>query len=80
VLGAVADWDDQTELLAAVVDRLGQTNYLLHRAHFKGGEPPKPVPRPGVDPPEETDGGLGGGGLPATLEEAAAFFRTARQE
>jgi hypothetical protein len=66
--------------LAAVVDRLGQTNYLLHRAHFKGGESPKPVPRPGVDPPEDGDGEVEDDGLPATLEEAAAFFRAARQE
>jgi len=80
VLGPAAGWDDQTELLAAAVDWLGHIDYLLHKAHFKGGgDPPQPVPRPGVDP-----GGNGqvdeGDGLPTTLEAAAAWFRATREQ
>jgi hypothetical protein len=65
--------------LAATVDRLGQIGYLLHRAHFKGGTEPTPVPRPGDDP--DSNGQVGeGDGLPTTLEEAAAFFRATREQ
>ena len=50
VLGPAASWNDNEELLAALVDAVGQTNYLLGRAHFPKqapAKPPKPVPRPG---------------------------------
>jgi hypothetical protein len=78
--GPAADWDDRTELLAAAVDRLGQIGYLLHRAHFKGGTEPTPVPRPGDEPVSNGQVDGEGDGLPATLEEAAAFFRATREQ
>ena len=75
-MGAEATWDDRTELLAAVVDRLGQIDYLLRRAHFKGdADPPPLVPRPGDTPDSDGNGKVDDDGLPATLEEAAAYFR-----
>lgn len=75
-----ADWDDQTELLAATVDWLGHIDYLLQKAHFKGSpKPPPPVPRPGADPAVD-DPVDEGDELPATLEDAAAYFRAQRDD
>lgn len=76
ILGPEAAWGDQEELLAAIVDALGQTNYLLGRAHFPKqapSRPPKPVPRPGVngDQGEDEDEGP-----PVTLEEAVAWLKS----
>jgi hypothetical protein len=58
-------------LLAATVDWLGHIGYLLHQAHFKGGgDPPKPVPRPGQD----TDGDGVVSGRPTGSEIRAMVF------
>jgi len=62
------------------VDVLGHIDYLLQKAHFKGSpDPPRPVPRPGVELDDDGEGGEGDG-LPTTLEEAAAYFRAQRNE
>ena len=73
MLGEAAGWGDREELLAAIVDLLGQTNYLLGRAHFPKqapSRPPKPVPRPGVNGDEGEDEG----DPPVTPEELREFL------
>jgi hypothetical protein len=81
VLGEAASWGDREELLAAIVDALGQTNYLLGRAHFPKqapSRPPKPVPRPGQQAEVEVEDGEDDG-PPVTLEEAVAALAEFRQ-
>ncbi len=76
VLGEAAGWGDQEELLAAIVDALGQTNYLLGRAHFPKqapSKPPKPVPRP--DQNGAADDDEDEPMSPEELAEALAEFR-----
>jgi hypothetical protein len=75
LLGPAAGWGDREELLAAIVDALGQTNYLLGRAHFpkqSPSKPPKPVPRPGDNGTQADDSG----DPPVTAEELAEFLKS----
>ncbi len=52
VRGERADWDQQAELLATVVDRLGALSYYLLRVNGNDPREPDPFPRPGHVTPE----------------------------
>jgi hypothetical protein len=54
VQGEAFGWGYTEELLAAMVDRLGEVSYLVRSAWFKGKhEVPKSVRRPGIQPDAE---------------------------
>jgi hypothetical protein len=72
--GAVArsfGWDDRTELLARIVDRLSELAWITRAVNSDGdpGNPPPPTPRPGdvADPADDPR-------RMSTVEEVKAFF------
>jgi hypothetical protein len=64
-------WDDRTELLARIVDRLSELAWITRAVNTDGdpGNPPPPTPRPG-DQPDPADDPR----RMSTVEEVKAFF------
>ncbi|MEO3857486.1 hypothetical protein [Acrocarpospora sp. B8E8] len=58
VRGGSADWGNAEHLLAAVIDRLNITNWLMveiHKAEGKDNPLPAPFPRPSMTPAQRPE-------------------------
>jgi hypothetical protein len=70
-VGRSFGWDDRTELLARVVDRLAELTWITRAVHTDGdpGDPPAPTVRPG-DPTDPADNPR----RMSSADEVKAFF------
>lgn len=67
-----AGWDLPTLLLAEAVDQLRWLHWAKTEAAANGGDPPAPIPRPGVAPQEKRPGSGKIKGMP--MEKAKQVF------
>lgn len=67
--GEHADWDQQTELTATVVDAIGLLTHYFLRVNGNDVTEPERFPRPGWKPPEPTTVKLADLNLTAMFEE-----------